>query len=645
MKLHMKSFNCSKQEISWVDTSLMTRKTRQFSEVKTIGDNCFWLEYRPEEQGRSVIVMRTSEGNLHDMIEAGYDVGTKLYGYGGGAWAVRKVLSGWEIIFTDRKKGGIWSCINGESTLFWSDRTACKEFSYQYAGLCFHPEKNELFCVRECQTKGFENSVILSLREGGNSFVWAEGSDFYASPCLSSDGQFLAWIEWQNPSMPWDESQFCILSLKNGKKWRFNEKRKAVSFIEPYWYKNRLYILSDQPHEDEEKERFWSPVFYEWDGKEWQFHNLPSAQCEIGLPPWVFGQSSYIVEEKGHILAKGLKEGKTCLLDYKPQKGWHILPAQSQPEMVPLPVGNKGRYCWIDVPEEAPPALAIGFLAGDYDRFRSAWELPSFVTKKDIAISQSLSFVSDDLSLPVRGFFYAPAQGEHCFSVKTLPPLIVLVHGGPTGQARAEFSFKVQWWTSRGFAVMDVNYRGSTGFGRRYRDALKGQWGVADVQDCCLAVKSLIEQGKVDPHHCVIRGSSAGGLTVLSALAFSDLFCAGTVLYGVTDLIGLAKQTHRFEAHYFDGLIGPFPEAKALYKERSPMNWPEKLTKPVLFFHGEQDSVVPLEQAKKLSKQMKQAFFYQFPGEGHGFRSPAVIAETLQRELAFYEGVFSQVSE
>ncbi|MDF7673265.1 prolyl oligopeptidase family serine peptidase [Acetobacteraceae bacterium ESL0709] len=623
----------------------MTRKTRQFSEARTIGRYCFWLERRPEENGRSVVVMRDPQGHEQDLTESDYDVGTNLHEYGGGAWVARQISRGWEVVFTDRKKKGVWSCINGKKTKFWPDSTAREELSYSYAGFYFHPQEDEVFCVRECQSKGYEESLILSINSEGVSRVWAEGSDFYASPCLSSDGQFLAWIQWQNPSMPWDETQLCVHSLGNGKEWTFSGQGEAASFIEPQWGGTCLYVLSDQSRKKQGLERFWSPVFYEWDGKDWCFHDFPPTQCEIGLPLWVFGQSSYHIEGEGCILARGLRDGVAYILRYSPEEGWKDVVGGASPEMVPFPVGEEERYFWIDVPEEAPPALAIGSLTGNYDRFRLAWELPGNITKADISVPQNLSFVRKNDPMPIRGFFYPPAKGDNCFSVEEPPPLIVLVHGGPTGQARAEFSFKVQWWTSRGFAVIDVNYRGSTGFGRCYREALKGEWGVADVQDCCLAVKTLIEQKKVDPRRCVIRGSSAGGLTVLSALASSDLFRGGTVLYGVTDLMGLVKHTHRFEACYFDSLVGPLPESESLYKERSPINWPEKLGRPVLFFHGEQDCVVPLEQAETLAKQMKHALFYRYPDEGHGFRSPVVIAETLQRELTFYENLFSQESE
>ncbi|QHI96224.1 prolyl oligopeptidase family serine peptidase [Aristophania vespae] len=635
---------CQKQ--SWVDTSLIVRKTRQFSDVKIIGDYSLWLERRPDEGGRAVVVARDTQGLIRDLTPLGYDIGTKVHEYGGGAWEARLTPKGIEIIFSDRKKGGIWLSINGQEAQQWISQTVSEqgeELIYHYADFSFHPDRDEVFCVRECQSSGYESSDIASVNPNGLCNIWARDSDFYAAPRPSPNGQFLAWYQWQNPFMPWDETQLCVIDLTTKRKWVLAGQEGGISLIEPRWAGQDLYALSDQKRGEKEQDRYWSPIRFEWNNGEWHTHILPSAGVEIGFPAWVFGQNSYSVFEDGRILARGIKDALPCFLMYDPKQGWEKLSVKASPEMVPCSVNKeKTVFAWIDVPQDAPPALAIGSLDGAYDRFRLAWELPPHVTKNDISRAISVHFEVEEGPSPLQAFYYPPAQGDHCWHQEGgLPPLVVLVHGGPTGQASSALSFKVQWWTSRGFAVLDVNYRGSTGFGRTYRDALKGLWGVLDVQDCCTAVKALIEQKKIDPRRCVIRGSSAGGLTVLSALASSKLFRGGTVFYGVTDLTGLVQETHRFEARYFDGLIGPWPQAEALYKERSPLSWPEKLTNPVLFLHGAEDRVVPLSQAKALADQMKEAIFHIYPHEGHGFRAPDVIADSLQRELEFYERLFS----
>ncbi|TPW33697.1 S9 family peptidase [Oecophyllibacter saccharovorans] len=431
----------------------------------------------------------------------------------------------------------------------------------------------------------------------------------------------------------------------------------------------------------------------------WERLLLPPAPAEIGLPAWVFGQRTCLALPDGRLLARGLKDGVAQLLCFTPDAAsglqsnthhaasgtrtggqWQQVcvparpamtpgsPAQGisgQPESVPVPLGTGDLFAWIDCPDDQPPAVVTGSLlrglssceeghgnrTETVETVRQAWALPQNLTPADLARPRLLTIPVTEDPGPLRAFYTPPARGPYCTGLPggkqaaengQPPPMVVIVHGGPTGQARAELSFKVQWWTTRGYAVLEVNYRGSTGFGRPYREALAGHWGLLDVQDCLTAAQYAIDHGLADPQRCVIRGSSAGGLTVLAALAAGPLFRAGTSLYGVTDLRALAEDTHRFEARYLDGLVAPWPVGEATYLARSPLSWPERISQPVLFLHGGCDKVVPLAQAEALHARLPDSLLHLYPDEGHGFRAPETLADALQRELAFYESVFQQ---
>lgn len=644
----------TRPSLPWVTPDLMTRRTRSFAEIRSVEGWVLWQERRPDEQGRSVVVGRAPDGTLHDLTPPEAQVGTDMHVYGGGAWTAECHGPDMLVVFSDSKKGGLWRSFNGHAALPLCPSTGSEGVTYRYADLSLRDGR--LVCVREVETAtGEERADLVEVDAQGNISTLQSGADFYMSPRLSSDGRFLAFIAWQNPHMPWTETGLYVtdLSGSGGTVCLAGGTGQDCSVMGPFWDGQRLYALSDAVPTDAPPgySRHWTPVSFEpetaaeSDTVTWRICPLPPAPAEVGLPAWVFGQSCCAALSGGRLLARAVQHGVPVTLLYEPESGWREVLTGAVPDDVPVPLGDGERFAWLNSPPDAPPALMIGTLDGAVqgrEIVRQAWELPSDVVEADIALPETLSFPVEDGPGPLYAQFYRPAQGPHCEAVAGKPPLVVIVHGGPTGQARTDLSFKVQWWTSRGFAVLDVNYRGSTGFGRAYREALDGRWGVLDVQDCCRAVQGVIEQGLVDPQRCVIRGSSAGGLTVLSALAQSDLFVAGTSLYGVTDLRGLAEETHRFEARYLDGLVAPWPEEEAVYLARSPLSWPEKITAPVLFLHGDADRVVPLSQGQALQKQLLASSLHVYPGEGHGFRDADVIADSLARELAFYRAVFAE---
>ena len=618
---------------SWVTPELVAGRTLSFSELRTAGNWTFWLESRPDEDGRSVITARDPEGRIHDLIPPGYSVGTRVHEYGGGAWDVRLKDDTPQVVFSDRKRGGVWFS-NGTTATQWAKPGETPE--HRYADLTFDPVSEAVFCVRESHGEGTPVATLVHVQPDGSDTVLVKGADFYAAPRPSPDGRFLAWFSWNDPAMPWTVTTLSVASFDRttstlGPVTDLSGP-EPCSIIEPCWSPDgTLYATSDACGR-------WTPIRFSHDDTGWHPHSLDGANAEIGLPHWVFGQRSMAPLPGNRLLALGIRHGLNHVL--LEEHGHWTDVALGSPVNVPEPLED-GHFSWIDAPTNAPAAIAIGRPGAPYDRFRSSVTLPPGITKTDIATPTPLTFPTAN-GAEAHALFYAPASSTSVLQDGEKPPLVVMAHGGPTGRANPSFAFKVQWWTSRGFAVLDVNYRGSTGFGRAYREALDGQWGVADIEDCLAGVQAVLDRGLADPARCVIRGSSAGGLTVLGALAQSDLFAAGTSLYGVTDLRALAEETHKFEARYLDGLIGPYPEDEAVYLKRSPITQAGGISVPVLFLHGGADRVVPLSQAESMRTKLEHSALHVYPEEAHGFRARDTIEDALQRELAFYQQVFGQ---
>ncbi|MFT9265371.1 S9 family peptidase [Gluconobacter potus] len=617
---------------SWVTPELVAGRTLSFSELRTAGNWIVWLESRPDEQGRSVITARDPEGRICDLIPAGYSVGTRVHEYGGGAWDVRLKNGAPQVVFSDRKLGGLWFS-DGTTATQWAQAGETPE--HRYADLTFDPVTDAVFCVRESHGEGVPVASLVHIQPDGRETVLAEGADFYAAPRPSPDGRFLAWFSWNDPAMPWTVTTLSVAPFDRttGTLGPVTDLTgpEQCSIIEPCWSPDgTLYATSDAAGR-------WTPIRFSHDETGWHSHSLNGANAEIGLPHWVFGQRTMAPLSGNRLLALGIRHGLNHVL-LEDNGTWTDV-SLGTPVNVPQPLED-GRFAWIDAPTDAPAAIAVGRPGEPYDRFRTSVTLPPGVTKADIATPTPLTFPTSN-GAEAHALFYAPASSTSALQPGEKPPLVVMAHGGPTGRANPSFAFKVQWWTSRGFAVLDVNYRGSTGFGRAYREALDGQWGVADIEDCLAGVQAVLARGLADPARCVIRGSSAGGLTVLGALAQSDLFAAGTSLYGVTDLRALAEETHKFEARYLDGLIGPYPQDEAVYLKRSPITQAEGISVPVLFLHGGADRVVPLSQAESMRTKLEHSALHVYPEEAHGFCARETIEDALQRELTFYQKIFN----
>lgn len=633
---------------SWpspVTVDLVAGKALALSEV--LADDCavYWLERRPAEKGRTVLRRWQPDGVVQDVLPAPYDVGTRVHEYGGGAYAVEKG----QIAFSDKRSGGVWyvPAFGAEPVCLSATE------GLRYADLRFAAQGTLLLAVREDHRGSGEPKAALvaftlpTRQSAAQEGVLHTGPDFLAAPTLSPDGTFLVWVEWQHPNMPWDATRLCGAKLE----WETPEKLPCLkdwhvlvgatqpeSVIEPRFAADgSLLVLSDR----QGAWTLWCIAAKSLGQSDVTLEQYTAPEGEIGQPAWVFGQKSYQCLPHGGVVALAVQEGSSRCFVLNDMG--QVTPFKASPDQCPVLLAD-GRFAWLEAPCDALPAVVVGTPEqGVQLRLQSAAALT--LLPEDISRPETIRFPVTAGGPDVgHAFFYPPANSRACVPSTELPPMIVFVHGGPTARAQEGFSFKVQWWTSRGFSVLDVNYGGSTGFGRAWRERLKGAWGVVDVADCIAACEHMVKTGRVDPKRIGIRGSSAGGMTVLVALATSSFFAAGVSLYGVTDLRALAAETHKFEARYLDGLIGPWPEAESVYLQRSPLTVAAQIRAPVLLLQGEDDKVVPPAQARAMASALQAVgtpcILHEFPGEGHGFRQENTLRKALQEEVAFYGHVF-----
>jgi dipeptidyl aminopeptidase/acylaminoacyl peptidase len=477
--------------------------------------------------------------------------------------------------------------------------------------------------------------VSINILNGEDIQILAAGADFYASPQLSADGSKLAWLSWHHPNMPWDGTELWVAEV--GDRELHNAELVAggieESIFQPQWSPDGvLHFVSDLTG-------WWN--LYRWLDR--QIEPLCEMEAEFGLPQWVFGMSTYAFVSGSKILCtynqKGLWQLATLdtsldkpILDSIPTPYTDISSLKAQGDRAVFIAGS---------PTEPTAIVQLDLVSGKTKILRSSTELQ--VEKEYLSVPQTIEFPTED-GKTAHAFFYPPTNRDCIAPSDEKPPLLVKSHGGPTAATSSSFSLKTQYWTSRGFAVLDVNYGGSTGYGRAYRARLNGNWGIVDVDDCVNGAKYLAEQGLVDHDRLAISGGSAGGYTTLCALTFKDIFKASASYYGISDLEALAKDTHKFEARYLDGLIGPYPERKDLYVVRSPIHFTGRLSCPVIFFQGLEDQVVPPNQAAIMVDALKAkglpVAYVPFEGEQHGFRKAENIKRALDGEFYFYSRIF-----
>ncbi len=667
---------------SWpsaVTADLVVASAVSLGEVVAGDDDIWWSELRPQEGGRVVVVRHTPGGRDLDVIPEGFSARTRVHEYGGGAWWLHDdtvFFANWDDqrlyrIEPDTEPGTFRAplALTPEPTRPQGDR---------YADGVLTSDGRWIICVREHHpadgSEAVNELVAIDAEHGGEPAVLVSGPDFVSSPRVSPDGSQLAWIQWNHPDMPWDGTELALAGLASGDGgcWagpaRVLAGSRHEAVFQPEWHPDgSLWFLSDRSN-------WWTLYRIDVDslptgGEAGATAGPASAQAvapfegEIGVPHWVFGQSRYAFLPDGRVAVAYASGGVDHLAVITPgAAGDPAHPAD--PAHPPDPVEPTSL---VDLDTEFvalaslhPYGHGLVFLGGSAtaETVVAVADLPAHgsatigiirpsrplgLDPAWFSAPESLSVTTAD-GATAHAIFYPPTHPGVSGPAHGAPPLLVLSHGGPTSAARPQLSLAIQYWTSRGFAVVDVNYRGSSGYGRAYRQALAGQWGVYDVDDCVAVAQHLVESGRVDPDRLAIRGGSAGGYTTLCALAFRDRFRAGTSLYGVADLEALARDTHKFESRYLDSLVGPLPAEADRYAERSPIHHVDGFDCPLLVLQGLEDQIVPPAQSQMIVEAVRAkglpVAYLAFEGEQHGFRQAATIKRSLEAELYFYARVF-----
>lgn len=599
------------------------------------GADVYWTEMRPLEGGRYVVVRRTPDGAITDVTPPPFNVRTRVHEYGGGAFAV--------------DGGVVWFSNFADQRLYRQDpgaapRPITPEGPCRYADGAIDRPRGVLYCVREDHTGSdifAVNTIVrIDLAANGTSVgdVIASGRDFYAAPRLSHDGSALCWLEWDHPNMPWDGTELWVARIDPDGALAAPERiagGASESIFQPSWSPDGppgggvLHYISDRSG--------WWNLYRRTDAGD---EALCPMEAEFGRPQWQFGMSAYAFLDDGRIAVAYIRDGMTHLAILDPAT--HRLDAIDLPYTAFTEVrASGGRIIAIaGSAADAPAVIAIDIATRTHEVLRRSSD--TRIDPACISIPEPIDFPTED-GRTAHAIFYAPANPGFTAPAGERPPLIVKSHGGPTSAAGATLSLGIQYWTSRGFAVVDVNYGGSTGYGRAYRERLNGAWGIVDVDDCVNAARYLVARGDADPARLIITGGSAGGYTTLCALTFRDVFAAGASHFGVADAETLAQDTHKFESRYLDNLIGPYPARADLYRERSPIHHTDRLSRPVIFFQGLEDQIVPPNQAEAMVAALRAkgtpTAYLPFAGEQHGFRRAENIQRALEAELYFYSRV------
>jgi dipeptidyl aminopeptidase/acylaminoacyl peptidase len=589
-------------------------------------NSIYWVESRPTEAGRNVLVRLMPSGHIQDVTPAGFNVRTRVHEYGGGAFAIDNGV----VYFSNFADQRLY-----RQTADTEPQPMTPEGAMRYANCTIDRMRRRLIGVREDHSgDGEAVNTLVGIGFDGKVQVLVSGNDFYASPTLSTDGSQLAWLAWNHPNMPWDGTELWVAPVRaNGSLGKAKLVAGGIqeSIFQPQWSPDGvLYFVSDRTN-------WWN--LYRWNGD--RVEPLCPMDAEFATPQWVFGMSTYAFAGNNRLVCTYTRNGEWFL---------GILEIETK-QFTPIPtpyvqissIGASGNTVLFigSSPTLVSAIVQLNLETGNLSVLRQSSNLD--IDAGYFSIPQAIEFPTSH-GLKAHAFFYPPANLDYSAPNGEKPPLLVKSHGGPTASTSNSLRLALQYWTSRGFAVLDVNYGGSTGYGRAYRQRLQGNWGIVDVDDCVNGALYLAEQGLVDRDRLAISGGSAGGYTTLSALTFRDAFKAGASYYGVSDLEVLATDTHKFEARYLDGLIGKYPEQKSIYTERSPIHHTQSLACPVAFFQGLEDKIVPPNQAEMMVEVLRQkglpVAYVAFEEEQHGFRKAENIKRALDGEFYFYSRVF-----
>ncbi len=619
---------------SWkspITADAIVAETLALGRIALDGRDTYWAEQRPSEGGRNVIVRRTPDGETADVTPSRFSVGTAVHEYGARGYTVDDGV----VFFSNEHDNRLYRQRPGEKPT-----AITPEGDLRYAAMVVDRGRGRVIAVREDHTTSAEEAVntIVSIDAEGrvDAGVLVSGNDFYATPRLSPDGRSLAWVSWDHPSMPWDGAELWVASFDAvgalGPATRVCGGMPEAAG-QPEWAPDgMLYLLSD-------RSGWWN--LYRWRGEE--IEPVLPMEAEFAKTYWWIGMGAYGFESARHAICSYGRHGVWRLGRLDLEAG--------ELEPIEVPYTAMG---WADLrvapgrvvfgagaPSMPNSMLELDLASGELTVLRTACELsldPGY-----LSTPEAIEFPTEN-EKTAHAFFYPPTNRDFVAPAGEKPPLLVTVHGGPTGAATMELDLWTQYWTSRGLAVLDVNYGGSTGFGRDYRERLIGEWGVVDVDDSSNGARFLVSRGDVDGERLAITGGSAGGYTALAAMTFRDLFQAGASHFGVSDLEALLDGIHKFDTHSLVGLVGPYPLYRKRYEERSPINYVEQLTCPVIFFQGLDDTIVPADQSQMMFDVLRKrgipTAYLEFEGEAHGFTKAENIRRTLEAELYFYSRVF-----
>ncbi|MBN2074868.1 MAG: S9 family peptidase [Dehalococcoidales bacterium] len=597
--------------------------------IETDGKNVYWIEMRPSEAGRYVLVRRSPDGTTEDVNPAPYNVRTRVHEYGGGACLIDRDT----VYFSNFSDQRLYRQEPGSPL-----SPLTPEGDMRYADGVIDRQRNRIICVCEDHTKNDkepENYIAsVDLNGTGEITRLVSGNDFYSSPRISPDGSQLAWITWNHPNMPWDYTELWIANISDEGSIINPEKLAGGSddaVSEPKYSPNGvLYFLSEKTG--------WLNLCRYRNGA---IEPLCEMAAEFGSPHWIFGQSTYAFESEKRIVCTYSQNGESCLSTIDTET-LELKQIETEYSSFSSIITAHGYAVFLAAsPIEAASVVRLDLSTGKTGVLRKSTDI--IIDAGYLSVPEAIEFPTEN-GLTAHALYYRPKNTDFKAPAGEKPPLMVISHGGPTSATSGAFSLSIQYWTSRGFAVADVNYGGSTGYGREYRRRLDGMWGIVDVDDCANCARYLIERGEADGERAAIRGGSAGGYTTLASLAFRDVFRAGASYYGVSDLEALETDTHKFESRYLDRIVAPYPEKRNVFTERSPIHHVEKLSCPVIFFQGDEDKVVPPDQAGLMVNALREkgipVAYLLFEGEQHGFRKAENIKRALDAELYFYSKIF-----
>lgn len=613
---------------SLITSDLIVQGTIPIVDIAFNGQDLYWTEAHPSEAGRNTVMRKSADGKVVELTPAPFNVRTRVHEYGGAP----SFIHGSNLYFSNFADNLLYvRTENNEIKPITTDS------NHRYADAALDVLRSRLYWVREDHTKSdifAETTIVAMDLDGNNERIVVSGNDFYSNPRISPDGGQIAYLTWNHPNMPWDETELWVANLNDDGSVS-NAKMIAggngESVIQPVWSPTGvLYFVSDRTN--------WWNIMRLKDG---EVEAIYPMDAEFGSPSWVFGISDYQFINETTLITAYTQNGARHLAKIDVENG----------DFSPIDTS------YTSFSSIKSNGTQIAFIAASPTEFPRVVRMNTDGTKSEvIKVSSELSLDENYLSLPESieypteggktafAIYYRPKNTNYQAPVDEKPPLLVHVHGGPTGSSSSTLNLATQYWTSRGFAVIDVNYGGSTGYGREYRDRLKGKWGIVDVEDSANAVRYLINKGEVDENRVAIAGGSAGGYTTLASLVFTDVYKAGASHFGLSELEIFATETHKFESGYMDSLLGPYPEAKEVYYERSPINFMNQLSCPVIFFQGLDDKIVPPNQAELMVEALKSkglpVAYIAFKGEGHGFRMAENIKRSLDGEFYFYSRVF-----